>query len=224
MWHLKMFLFFHIYIYQMVRAKFNSSGCPTCQNTSLEKSRWSVNGRRQRSLTLSFACVFLRSTPSTSSSVRAGETRGWSLMDPCRFYPWTTSWPARSGLLTPFSTTGRSLSPTTWPPRTNCCAWSTTAHSCTQWGEAVLTFLSPFSPPESHMVTFSHGPPPQNHVILSLWSCLSGWVWRGQRSGAAVSTGATEEPEFSFILAWLKTLNSTSVLAWGSCLVGIPTC
>lgn len=82
----------------------------------------------------------LRSTPLTSSSVRAGETRGWSLMDPCRFYPWTTSWPVRSGLPTPFSTTGRSLLLTTWRLQTNCCVWSTMAHFCIQWGEAGLTW------------------------------------------------------------------------------------
>lgn len=174
----------------MVRVGFNSSGCPTCQNTSLKKSRWSVNGRRQRSLTLSFACVSLRSTPSTSSSVRAGETRGWSLTDPCRFYPWTTCWLARSGRLTLFSTTGRSLSPTTWPPPTNCCAWSTTAHSCTQWGEAVLTFLSPFSPPESHTVTLRILPSIREGAnirrIVSSYHCGVVWVVEFEEGSVAV--------------------------------------
>lgn len=79
-------------------------------------------------------CPF-RSTPSTSSSVRAGGTKGWSSTDPCRFCPWTTCWPVRSGLLTPSSTTGRSLWPTTWRHLTNCCAWLTTARSSTRWGK-----------------------------------------------------------------------------------------
>lgn len=79
-------------------------------------------------------CPF-RSTPSTSSSVRAGGTKGSSSTDPCRFCPWTTCWPVRSGLLTPSSTTGRSLWPTTWRHLTNCCVWLTTAHSSTRWGK-----------------------------------------------------------------------------------------
>lgn len=76
-----------------------------------------------------------RSTPSTSSSVRAGGTKGWSLTDPCRFCPWTTCWPVRSGLLTPSSTTGRNLWPTTWRHLTNYCVWWTTARSSTRWGK-----------------------------------------------------------------------------------------
>lgn len=114
--------------------------CSTCQPISLRKSRRGVNKGHQRWLTLWFACVPPRSTPSTSSSVRAGETRGWSLTDPCRSYPSTTSWPAKSGLPTPFSTTGRSRWPTTWRLPTSCCVLSTTARFSTQWGEFLPDF------------------------------------------------------------------------------------
>lgn len=64
-----------------------------------------------------------------------GETRGWSSTVPWRYSPWTTCWPVRSGPLTPSSTTGKNLLPTTWQHPTSCCAWWTTAPSCTPWGK-----------------------------------------------------------------------------------------
>lgn len=81
--------------------------------------------------------VFSRSTPSTSSSARAGGTRGSSSTDQCKFYPWTTCSPVRSGLPTPSSTTGRSRWPTTWRRLTSCCDWLTMARSSTPWGETL---------------------------------------------------------------------------------------
>lgn len=73
-----------------------------------------------------------------SSSGNPGEMKGWSLMVPWKYCPWTTCWPVRSGLLIPSSTTGRNLSPITWQHPTSCCVWWTTAPSCTPWG----TFVS----------------------------------------------------------------------------------
>lgn len=97
--------------------------------------------------------MFFRSTPSTSSSARAGGTSGSSSTDQCKFYPWTTCSPVRFGLPTPSSTTGRSPWPTTWPHLTSCCDWLTTARSSTPWGETLgadgfshhWVFLSAFS-------------------------------------------------------------------------------
>lgn len=126
---------FLVFVSQIEQHWWLQTDCSTCQPISLRKSRWSVNKGHQRLLTLSFACVSLRSIQSTSSSVRVGETRGWSLMDPCRSYPSTTSWPVKSGLLIPFSTMERSRLPTTWRLRTNCCVSLTTAHFSIQWGE-----------------------------------------------------------------------------------------
>lgn len=84
-----------------------------------------------------------RSTPSMSSSGRVGGTRGWSLTDPWRFYPSTTSWLVRSGLPIHFSTTERNRWPITWRLPTNCCGWSTTERFSTQWGETLLKSLLP---------------------------------------------------------------------------------
>lgn len=70
-----------------------------------------------------------------SFSGNPGEMKGWNLMVPWKYFPWTTCWPVRSGLLIPSSTTGRNLLPITWQHPTSCCAWWTMAPSCTPWGK-----------------------------------------------------------------------------------------
>lgn len=72
-----------------------------------------------------------------SFSGNPGEMKGWSLMVPWKYFPSTTCWPVRSGLLIPSSTMGRSLSPITWQHPTSCCVWWTMAPSCTPWGKFV---------------------------------------------------------------------------------------
>ena len=76
-----------------------------------------------------------RNTPSTCFSDKAGKTKGFDLKGPCSAFLSTISSPAKSGLQTHSSTTGRSPSPTTWPRPTSCCVWRTTAHCSTPCGE-----------------------------------------------------------------------------------------
>lgn len=99
-----------------------------------------------------------------SFSVRVGGMKGWSLMDPCKFYPSTTSWPVRSGLPILFSTTERSLWLTTWPRQTNFYVWSTTAHSSTQWGETVSDICCLFF---QHISMLTFAIPNSRHCLLS---------------------------------------------------------
>ena len=90
---------------------------------------------RPRAALTSLASLCARNTPSTCFSDKAGKTKGFGLKGPCSAFRSTISSPAKSGLQTRSSTTGRSPSPTTWPRPTSCCVWRTTARCCTPCGE-----------------------------------------------------------------------------------------
>lgn len=97
---------------------------------------WGVKWSFKRPVRESRLNLFLsyRSTRLMCSSARAGGTRGWSLMGPCRSFRLTTCSPARFGRQTLSSTMARSQSPTIWPHPTNFCGWWTTERFSTQWG------------------------------------------------------------------------------------------
>lgn len=82
---------------------------------------------------------FCRNTLLTCSSAKAGRTSVFALRARWRCFPWTTCWPATSGLRTPSSSMGRNPLRTTWPRQTSYCVWKTTGLCCTPWGETVVS-------------------------------------------------------------------------------------